>query len=47
LPPLTTGRYLVVQFSSLGNLAAVIHIARNVPIADGHDLEDLTFIVVT
>jgi len=30
LLPLTTGSYLVVQFSSFGDLPAVIHIARKV-----------------
>ncbi|MBK5207698.1 MAG: hypothetical protein JJD98_20630, partial [Polaromonas sp.] len=45
--PLTKGSSLAVQFSRFGDLPAVIDIARKVPIADGHDLEDLTFVVST
>jgi len=33
LLPLTTGSYLAVQFSSYGDLSAVIDIGRKVPIA--------------
>jgi len=33
LLPLATGSYLTVQFSSFGDLAVVIHIARIVPTA--------------
>jgi len=40
LLPLTTGSSLAIQFSSYGDLPAVIHIGRIVPIAE---LEDYKF----
>jgi hypothetical protein len=36
LLPLTTGSSLAVQFSSYGDLPAVIHIGRKVPVAEIH-----------
>jgi len=39
LRPFTTGSSLAVQFSSYGDLPAVIHFGRKVPIPDDNFLE--------
>jgi hypothetical protein len=44
LLPLTTGGFLAVHFLILGDLAAVIHIARKAPIPVKHNWGDRAFI---